>query len=555
MPDKKEVVNILEEIAGMMDFKGENRFKINAYRNAANSIKRISEDFNSIVEEKRLGEIRGIGKGLQSLIYEFYQKGFSPLYEELKKEVPDGIEELLKIKGLSARKINILYTELGISSIGELEYACTENRLAMLKGFGEDVQQKILKEIENYKLNSRFVLLNTAGQFAADILDKLKSFKSILHLEISGDLRRGMEIISSIEIIVLLKDKKKFLLELKNIFEIEGKNSLIAVHSYFLIPVNLHLCFSPEEFTLKQFLITGSESFIKEINYQRDGRFFSEEEIFISAGAPYVIPEMREHQYFEIKNDHLKRNSLLKLDDFKGLLHFHSNYSDGRNTLEEMLRAAEDKGFSFAAVCDHSKSAYYANGLKEDAILRQKEELKELSSKLNITLFHGIESDILKDGSLDYDPEFLKQFDFVVASIHSRFKMDDMTERMLRAIENPHTDLLAHPSGRLLLSREPYNYNVTKIIDACSANKVAIEINCNPRRLDIDWRSIYYAREKGCLFSINPDAHSIAEIDLIKYGIIMGKKGGLQPEEVINCFTAENFKKFLVRKIKRKFSI
>lgn len=556
MPDKKDTIALLENIADIMDFKGENKFKVGAYRNGAISIRRFEGDFDKAVEQKELDKIKGIGKGLQAVIYEYFEKGESLLYKQLREEVPDGIEQILGIKGLGARKINLLYNELGISSIGELEYACRENRLALLKGFGEATQNKILNEIERLKYHSKFILLNTAEEFADEVLSKLKSFSEIKRTGISGELRRGMEIISSIDLVLLISDKKKLLQNLKTKFEYAIEDEVISVKEYFSVPVILHLSYTEDEFNRILFLTTGSDVFLRQLN-AGSGNFkgTTEKEIFKSLKSPYIIPEMREEEYFTVKKKKLLDLPDLDEKNFKGLLHFHTVDSDGRNTLDEMISAAMKKGFEYAAVCDHSKAAFYANGLSEERILKQKALTADMSASKDIYIFQGIESDILADGNLDYSDEFLSNFHFVVASIHSRFSMNEtqMTARILKAVENPYTDLLAHPSGRLLLSREPYKFDVKKIIDACAANKVAIEINSNPRRLDLDWRWIYYAREKGCLFSINPDAHSIREIDLIKYGVIIGRKGGLTNSEVINCYDLPGFKKFLNRKTKRKF--
>ncbi len=555
MPDKKDTIAMLESIADIMDFKGENKFKVGAYRNGAISIRRFEGDFAEAVAKKELDKIKGIGKGLQAVIYEFMEEGESSLYKQLKEEVPDGIEELLKIKGMGARKINQLYNELGISSIGELEYACKENRLALLKGFGEATQNKILKEIEKQKYHSKFVLLNTAEEFAAEILSKLGSIKEIQKSELTGELRRGQEIISSIGFVLLLSDKNKFLREIKKKFEYETENGVIFVKEYFSIPVSLHLTSTEAEFSRTLFLTTGSDAFLTRLKINPgEVKGKTEGDIFKSLKVPYIIPEMREEEFFDARKKSLTTNSDLSTGAFKGLLHFHTIYSDGRSTLDEMITAAEVRDFKYAAVCDHSKAAFYANGLSEERILKQKEEVEKLNPGKKVHIFQGIESDILSDGSLDYSDQFLSNFQFVVASIHSRFSMDEeqMTARILKAVENPFTDLLAHPSGRLLLSRDPYKFNVKKIIDACAANDVAIEINSNPRRLDLDWKWIYYAREKGCRFSINPDAHSVKEIDLIKYGVIMGRKGGLMNSEVINCYELPEFKKYLTRKVNRK---
>ena len=277
------------------------------------------------------------------------------------------------------------------------------------------------------------------------------------------------------------------------------------------------------------------------------------ENCFQQNNLPYVAPPMREKQYFDAP-DKLRVQSDISFSDFKGLLHFHTDWSDGQNTLPEMLSEAENLGFEYAAVCDHSKSAFYANGLSKEQILKQKVEIDSLKSSQNIKIFQGIESDILNNGSLDYDNDFLLTFDFVTASIHSNFNMskNEMTARIIKAIEAPFTDLFAHPTGRLLLRRNGYPVDIKKILDACAANDVAIEINASPFRLDLDWRNIYYAREIGCKFAINPDAHSTAGISNIKYGIMVAQKAGLQKSELINHYTEKEFISFINRKINRK---
>lgn len=557
MPGKKDIISLLEKISDLMEFKGENQFKVNAFRSGANSIRKYEGDIEEITRLNELHKIKGIGKTLQAVIYEFYESGESSLYKELKKEVPEGIEELLKVSGIGPKKINILSSELGVTNIGELEYACKENRLALLKGFGEATQKKILEEIKKLKVYSKYILLNAAGKYSDEILEKISPLKSISKVAVTGELRRGMEIISNLEFIVLTNDLDKLCGDINKHFTCKKEKDKIKLENGFSIPVFIYPVLSEKEFTSKMFLTTGSREFIDKLKLPESFKssYKTENEIFEELDIPFIIPEMRERQYLEIKNADLKKNSDLCFNHFKGLLHFHSTYSDGKDTLYAMLREAEKIGFEYAAVCDHSKSAVYANGLSEERILLQLKEVKEITSKNKLLVFQGIESDILQYGSLDYNDEFLKNFDFVVASIHSRFNMeqDEMTKRIIKAIENPYTDLLAHPTGRLLLSRDPFKVDQKKIIDACSKNNVAIEINANPHRLDLDWRMVYYAREKGCWFSINPDAHSLEEIPYIEYGIMMGRKAGLQSEEVINCFDKEKFKEFLKRKVKRNF--
>ncbi|MDR3625286.1 MAG: PHP domain-containing protein [Ignavibacteriaceae bacterium] len=554
MPGKKEIAALLESIADLMEYKGENQFKVNAFRNGADAIKKYGAAIGLAVKNKSLNEIKGIGNSLQAVIYEFCETGISSLYEELKKDVPEGINDLLKIRGLGPKKIQILFTELGISNIGELEYACKENRLALLKGFGEASQAKIIDAIEKFKTYSKYILLSTADIISEEILERVSRFKYLNKIVHTGQLRRGMEIISEIAFVALATDKKKFLAELKKEFEYTEQEDKIIIQNGYPVPVVLFIVASEEEYCRQLFLTTGSEEFIQGINAVENIKYSgNEHSIFESINFPYVIPEMREREYFEQTNVKLKENSDLSIDHFKGLLHFHTTYSDARNTLKEMIAEAQKEGFEYAAVCDHSKFAVYANGLNEERVLLQKKEIKEIASGYNVHIFHGVESDILPNGDLDYSKDFLANFDFIAASIHSRFNMEEaeMTKRLIKAVENPYTDMLAHPSGRLLLSREPYKFDVKKVIDACATNNVAIEINANPHRLDLDWRRIYYAREKGCMFSINPDAHSVEDISYIKYGIITARKGGVKYSEVINCFALDNFKKFLNRKVKR----
>ncbi len=558
MADKNEIIKILENIADLMEFKGENPFKISAFRNGANILRGSEENIEKLIETKQLSNIKGIGKSLQSVIYEFHDSGQSTLLSGMKSDVPEGIEDLLRVRGLGPKKIKILYSNLGISNIDELEYACKENRLSLLKGFGAATQKKILTEIEKLKSYSKYILINTAEDYSDQVLERISRLPSISKVAVTGQLRRGMEVLSKLEFIALTRDVSLLCKDIKEHFDCEQENDHINIKNGFKIPLILYPVKSEQEFNEKLFSTTGSAEFLQRIQFTEDVIDLSgdEKEFFRHFNMPYIIPEMRESIYFDIKSEYLKQNSDLSINHFKSLLHFHTSNSDGKNTLSEMLREAKKEGFSFAAVCDHSKSAFYANGLTEERIIQQKQEINSVISEFGLHIFHGIESDILRNGSLDYDIGFMSNFDFVVASIHSGFQMEqgEMTKRIIKAVENPHTDLLGHPTGRLLLSRDPYKANIKKIIDACAANKVAVEINANPHRLDLDWRLIYYAREKGCLFSINPDAHSIGDISYIKYGVMIGRKGGLRKNEVINFLEEKEFRKFLNRKIKRKLN-
>ncbi|MCL6494716.1 MAG: DNA polymerase/3'-5' exonuclease PolX [Ignavibacterium sp.] len=550
MADRKEIINLLYNIADLLEFKGENPFKVNAFRNGANVIRKLGDQFDIYLKEKRLGEVKGIGKGLQSVIYDFAEKGESTELKSLLADIPETILELFTIHGLGPKKIKVLYDELGIKSIGELEYACKENRIALLKGFGKTTQEKILTELEKRKYFSNYVLLNQADKIATEIESELFSIKAVKQISRTGELRRIREIISEIEFVVLIDKEKPFI---EHFEVLDKQDNRILIKTNYQIPVSISITKDKESFEKKLFVTTGSNEFLSKCGFdfvKLKGK--TDSDFFKSLKMDYVIPEMREEEYFSLK-EKVRKNSDLGLNKMQGLLHFHTTFSDGRDTLESMISKAKELGFKYAAVCDHSKSAFYANGLNEERILEQKNLLKKYSDENHFTIYQGIESDILTDGSLDYSNDFLKNIDFVVASVHSQFNLSeaDMTKRIIKAVENPYTDLLGHPTGRLLLSRDSYKCDVKKIIDACAANNVAIEINSNPRRLDLDWRWIYYARNKGCMFSINADAHSTEDILYTNYGISIARKGGIQKSEVINCLSADEFKIFLKRKAKR----
>ncbi len=550
MADRKEIINLLYNIADLLEFRGENPFKVNAFRNGANVIRQLGDKFDLYLKEKKLGEVKGIGKGLQSVIYEFAEKGESSELKSLLEDIPETLLELFSIHGLGPKKIKVLYDQLGIKSIGELEYACKENRIALLKGFGKTTQEKILTELEKRKYFSKYVLLHQADKIASEIESEIRTIKSVKKISRTGELRRIREIISQIDFVTLIEKEKTFIEH----FELtDKKENQIFIKTNYQIPVSIFITKDVESFEKTLFATTGSKEFLSKSGFnfvKLKGK--SETEFFKSMKMEFVIPEMREEEYFSLK-ENKRKNSDLDFNSMQGLLHFHTTFSDGRDTLDSMIGKANELGFKYAAVCDHSKSAFYANGLNEERILEQKKHLKKFSEENKFIVFQGIESDILADGSLDYSSDFLKNVDFVVASVHSQFNLSeaDMTKRIIRAIENPYTDLLGHPTGRLLLSRDSYKVDVKKIIDACASNDVAIEINSNPRRLDLDWRWIYYARNKGCKFSINADAHSTEDILYTNYGISIARKGGIQQDEVINYFTLNEFKKFLQRKVKR----
>lgn len=557
MSVKTEIVKLLENYSDLMEFKGENPFKIRAFKFGANAIRQIEDDIEDKVKDGSLKNVKGIGKGIISVIDEFVSTGTSKDYEKLYNSIPEGVIELFGIRGLGIKKIKTLHEELNINNIDDLAEAAVEDKVAGLTGFGMKTQEKIVSEIARIKSSRGLIHYYRAIQIGQALLTELLKFKSVTQGEITGELRRGLEVVSFIELLLCVNDENDFFKTLGKSYIFteadEGSHNCVEIDLDLPIHVKVYYVVNVSEFQSTLFYTTGSKEFLKEIHFVEE-KFTtkSEVDIFRALDFPYIIPEMREHEMLSASVE-FRKNSDLTFKDFSGLLHFHTTYSDGLNSLSEMGNTAAKLGFEYLAVCDHSKSAFYANGLEEERILLQSKELAKLNKSTNIHYFQGIESDILIDGSLDYTTDFLQNFDFVVASVHSGFSIseEEMTKRVIKAVENIYTDVLGHPTGRLLLSRNPYQIDMKKVIDACAQNDVAIEINSNPFRLDLDWRLIFYAREKGCKFAINPDAHSVDGIKDVEYGITMARKGGLQKSEIINCLSTADFVKFLNRKVKR----
>lgn len=564
---KNEISELLGSIADILEFRGDNPFKITAYRNGSNIVRQLTEDLETMIEDGSIKQVKGIGKGILAIITEYYQTGACEEYMQLLGEVPPGISDLLRIRGLGARKIKYIYDELGIGDIDHLEAACRNNLLSGLKGFGEKSQLAILSEIERVKAASDYVLMPQGDREAALLLEQIRSFQGVLRAEVSGEIRRSMEIVSRIDIVALVEDKDRLraqlnvtgmiadaMPEMRSGVLSNGNFPSYSLLTQGLLPAFVFLAQDEAEFQRLLFLTTGADGFLEASGVKAaELSGASEKALFEAQGLSFVMPEMRESGYFELSEGQ-RRNTDLSFSDFRGFMHFHSTFSDGREELIDMVMQARRLGFEYYVVCDHSKAAFYASGLKEDAILEQAELVKKLRREHGLAILQGIESDILSDGSLDYDESVLSTLSFVVASVHSRFSQseDEMTRRIIRAVENPYTDVLGHPTGRLLLERDPYRVDIRKVIDACAANSVAIEINAHPNRLDLDWRNIYYAREKGCRFSINPDAHTLEGILDTNYGIRIARKGGIQKDEVINCYDLTSFREFLNRKVTRK---
>ncbi|KUO62389.1 hypothetical protein APF79_07720 [bacterium BRH_c32] len=543
MEFNEQLIDAIESYADLMEFDGENRFKINAFRSGARVLSQIS-DIEARINDESIMEVKGIGKGIYAAIKEFYENGYITDFEKIKSKYPVSLFELFAVKGLGAKKVKAIYDHFNLSGLNDLEKICKENRLIEIKGFTKKSEENILEQIEKIKSNKNYVLINHAEIIVKEVSERLSKIDGLSNYFVTGDFRRGKTTFDKLEFVVVFIDDKisnNFLFSSKTMIQ-ENKYELNS----YAIPVIFYVT-KIKEFQKQLFITTGSEEFINSLDIDFSTNCKSEEEILGNRYKKFIIPEFREKE--NIDRDFTTKD-IIDDKDYKGLIHFHTTYSDGLNSIEEMVQYGIDNNIEYFIVSDHSKSAFYANGLHEDSILKQKEEILSLRKSLTENIFHGIESDILKDGSLDYDPEVLKEFDFVIASIHSIFNLDEdvMTSRIIKAIENPYTRLFAHPTGRILLNRDGYKVNLRKVIDACIANNVAIELNSTPSRLDLDWRELYYAMDKGCFLAINPDAHRKEGILSYKYGIKMARKVAYPKDLVINAFDIKAFREYISKK-------
>ena len=523
-----------------MELHEENPFKIRSYANAYMTLRKIETPLATIPYDE-LQEIKGVGKAIADKINELLETGELKTYKKYADITPPGVIEMLDIKGLGPKKIKIIWQDLGAESIGELILACNENRLVALKGFGLKTQDKILKQLEYYVDSQGKFLFANLESAAKTVLNELQKSFPDFKFELTGGIRRLNPIVEKIEILTTLQNIDDLVSSTIAITPNEEATNL----EYNGLPIEF-IVSTPENFGKDLFINNSSEEFVEECGDIPS--FETEIEVFDALNIQFTPPEYRESSvaYEQAKNNSIP--SLIEFEDIKGVVHNHSTYSDGINTLKEMADACQKAGYEYLVISDHSQAAFYANGLTEDRVLQQFDEIDTLNkSYTDFKIFKSIECDILNDGSLDYDDDFLNGFDMVIASVHSNLNMDEekATNRILKAIENPKTHMLGHPTGRLLLAREGYPIDHMKIIDACAENSVAIEINANPLRLDLDWTWLPYALEKGIKISINPDAHSVDQIAYIYYGVCVARKGGLTQENCINSWSLDVFQKWV----------
>lgn len=548
MLDNYDIYEILNQYAKLMELHGGNPFKIKATAAAAFNIKKIGEPL-ALKNEDELKTIPTLGKGLATKVYEIIKTGSFEELNDLLQSTPKGVLDILNIKGLGPKKVETIWREMGIESITELLDACRENRLVEVKGFGYKTQEQIIKDIE-FKFNQEgkfhWAKLESLSNWIIEQLDK----NQIDYHQV-GAYSRLNETITELQ----------FLVNVNNVNNLRDiiSNEDIAVKQIsdnqieFLYQSILPLQFIHSEKENWGNSIVKYSSTLEHLNLIKFDELTSnhsdEASVYQQLNLPFICKEFREG--INELNHVQQQEQLIKYHDLKGCLHNHSTYSDGLHSLEEMAMAAKQMGLEYFGICDHSQTAFYANGLKPERVLQQMEEIDKLNTKLApFKILKGIESDILNDGSLDYTTDILRLFDIVVASVHSQLKMDEekANTRLIRAIENPYTTILGHPTGRLLLMRQGYPIDHRKIIDACAANGVAIELNAHPYRLDMDWRWIEYAMNKGVKISINPDAHQKEGLSDMRYGVNVARKGYLTTNFCLNAMSLIEFENYLEQK-------
>ncbi len=556
--DNYAIADQLNLLSRIMDIHGENAFKAKSYSSAAFTIEKFPKELAQL-EHKNIFAIRGIGESVGAYIIEIINTGELIVLKELISKTPEGVLEMMSIKGLGPKKIHTLWKDLKIDSIDKLRQACEENKIAVQKGFGDKTQQKILESILFQEQSTGSFLYAQIESFVEAFQQKLKEEFDGEELEVTGSFRRQLEVIEKLEwVTTISKTKLKDFLTLSDFQIISETAETILANAQNTLQMEFYLT-DIDGFAAKLFANNCSAEFLAAWNNfavaESKQVFQNEKEIFKNAGVPYIPVFLREKENIIEKAKNKEIPDVLQPHEIKGLIHSHSDWSDGTNTIEEMTKELITLGFEYLVISDHSKAAYYADGLSEIKIIEQQKYIDSLNKKYApFHIYKSIECDILSDGSLDYSDSVLASFDLVIASIHSNLQMKEEKAmmRLLSAIENPYITILGHMSGRRLLKRAAYPVDHKTVIDACAEHGVVIEINANPQRLDMKWEWVEYALEKNLFLSINPDAHSLPEFANIKYGVLVAQKGGLSKENNLSSFSKVEFDAFLKQRKKLK---
>jgi DNA polymerase (family 10) len=579
--DKSEIADIFEEIAVLLELKGENPFKARAYVNGARVLSNYEGDLGKLVAEDKLEELPGIGEALQQKIVDLVKTGHLKYYEDLRASVPEGMLGLLDVPSLGPKKIKALYEKLGVASVGELEKACREHRVRDLAGFGAKTEEKLLAGIEQGREYASLHRYAEAWAQAEEIREALRDHEAVIQLSIAGSLRRGREVIKDLDLVASSREphevmdyfvalpwvkkvtnhgttKSSVLLE-------SGISADLRVVSDKEFPYALHHFTGSKEHNvaMRQRAIAQGKKLSewglfeiipgKKGAEEKEGALVpcrTEDDIFAALGLQYIPPELRENLGEIEAAEKREIPKLVEWPQLRGTFHCHTNWSDGKNTLAEMAGEARELGLDYLGIADHSKSSFQANGLNEERLAEQIEMITKLNSQIeDFHVFSGSEVDILKDGRLDFSDDALKKLDYVVASVHNAMNQDEdeMTARVIRAMENEYVTMLGHATGRLLLQREPYKINLEKVIDCAARTGTWIEFNCSTWRMELDWRWWHRARDKGVKCSINPDAHRISQFAMLRHGVTIARKGWLRRQDVVNTLPLEAIKKELSR--------
>ena len=562
MASAKEAAIFIEEYGVLLELSGANAFRVRAYTNAVRILEMLETPLDALIAAGTLGEVKGIGKSVGELVLEFADTGTATAYEELRASVPDGLLDMLRVPGLGPRKIIAIREALGIEDLDALALACGDGKLAELKGFGKKTQQNILKGIEYIRAHRGRFRADVARESTQTLFDTLQALPQTQRIEVAGSLRRAKETVKDVDFVVSANEPQV----ISDAFVAHPAVAEITAQGETKSSVRLNngmqvdLRVVPDgEFPYILHHFTGSKehNVALRARAQRQGLkineyglYRGEERVecvdetafFAAMGLAYIPPELREGLGEIEAAAENALPELLTAADIRGMLHVHSTYSDGADSIEAMALAVRERGYDYLGMADHSQAAAYAGGLNVDAVKRQWDEIARLNEKLApFRIFKGIESDILGDGSLDYADDILEQFEYIVVSVHSQFNLDraKMTARIIRAIEHPCATIVGHLTGRLLLDREGYDVDVDQIIEAAARCGVAIEINAHPARLDIDWRHVKKARDHGVQIAVNTDAHSTGGLDNLPYGIGIARKGWLRAKDVPNALNCE----------------
>jgi DNA polymerase (family 10) len=565
--DSRTAAHVLSQIGALLEINGEQKFKARAYAGAARALIALdSDDLGPLLRSGELADTSGIGPSTLSVVRELVETGESAYLNKLREGIPEGLLELLRVPGLNAARIQVIHDALGVQTVEDLERVALNGKLAGLPRFGKKTAERILKGIEILRRNAHLKRFPAAAVEAHLLLANVVKHPDVTHADVAGSIRRHNEVVADIDIVAECSADPAKVAESfarsPGVSESKTRGEPGSVHIRFVDGTRLDMhCVTKADYPVALWRATGSTAHVEEMNVLAQTRGFEikgnslikkdgkrvkledERSFFAALDLQVIPPEMREGMGEIEAAARRELPNLVTYDDLRGVLHCHSEYSDGTATIEAMATAAKERGWDYIGISDHSESAFYAGGLKRDKLLRQHEEIDELNSRMaGFRILKGIEADILADGRLDYDAGILDSFDYVIGSIHSRFSMDGdaMTKRVLTALDDPHLTILAHPTGRLLLSREPYAIDVEAVLEKAAQTGVAVELNADPHRLDLDWRYCRQAKELGVAIEIGPDAHSTASLDNVHFGIGMARKAWLEAGEILNARNADD---------------